>query len=313
MAKSIAIDVRNLKKIFRTPGDRTGNTVLNNISFEVPRGSAVAVTGANGSGKTTLLKILATLYLPDAGKTTILGYDLVRDAALIREKISFVSPALDFQRKLTLDENLKFFAKVQNSDPENAYLFLEELNLMEKIDDRTETFSEGQKAITRLAIGLMKSVDILLLDEVTLGLDVFRREQVINYLKTQLNHKTLMIIDHDSTVIDRLCEHVLILKNGGYVHNMMSIKELLESLPYTHEITALPKRYLTDREIKQVWPNFSRAGGTLRFYPTSRDEAQVINTRILSSGFISRAETRSIDLNDYSMRIASEGDISHSI
>lgn len=301
-----AIEVEHLKKTFRTPGDRVGTTVLNDISFEVPRGTSVAITGENGSGKTTLMKVLSTLYLPDAGKISILGHDLVLEASQIREKISFISPALDFQRKLTLNENLKFFAKVQNSDPENAYAFLEEMNLIEKLNERTETFSEGQKAITRLAIGLMKPVDILLLDEVTLGLDVFRREQVINYLKSQLNHKTLMIIDHDSTVIDRLCEHVLILKAGGYVHSMVSISDLLDSLPYTHEITALPKRLLTDREVKQVWPNYIRTGGTIRFYPTSRDEAQVINTRILSSGFISRAETRAIDLNDYSMRIAQE-------
>ena len=67
-----------------------------------------------GSGKTTLLKVLATLYLPDGGMNRVLDMDLVRDAPLIRERISFISPGLDFQRKLTLEENLKFFAKVQN-------------------------------------------------------------------------------------------------------------------------------------------------------------------------------------------------------
>ncbi|MCY3412923.1 MAG: ABC transporter ATP-binding protein [Candidatus Heimdallarchaeota archaeon] len=305
-----AIEVENLKKVFRTPGDRVGNTVLNDVSFNVPRGSSVAITGENGSGKTTLLKVLATLYLPDEGKASVLGYDLVKEATLIRERISFISPGLDFQRKLTLDENLQFFAKVQDSDPENAYKFLSEMNLSDKLHERTETFSEGQKAMARLAIGLMKSSDILFLDEVTLGLDVQRREQVINYLKSQLNHKTIMMIDHDSTVIDRLCEYVLILKSGGYVYQMMSIPELLSSLPYTHEITAIPIRYLNDREIKQVWPDFTRTGGTIRFYPRSRDEAQVINTRILSSGFISRAETRAIDLNDYAMRIATQDSMS---
>lgn len=308
-----AIKVENLKKIFKTPGDRIGHTVLTDISFEVPRGTSVAVTGANGSGKTTLLKVLSTLYIPDEGKCSILGYDLVKDQAKIRKRLSFVSPGLDFQRKLTLDENLKFFARVQDSDPDNAYKFLDKMNLMDKIDERTETFSEGQKAITRLAIGLMKSVDVLLLDEVTLGLDVSRREQVINYLETQLNHKTMMIIDHDSTVIDRLCDRVLILKNGGYMHKMMEIKDLLKTLPYTHEIICIPRRTLSDREIKQVWPEFTRTGGTIRFYPTSRDEAQVINTRILSSGFISRAETRSIDLNDYAIKIAAEEEIPFNI
>ncbi len=301
-----AIEIENLKKTFRTPGNRAGNVVLSDISFDTPRGDSVAVTGANGSGKTTLLKILATLYLPDGGRCRILDMDLIREANLIREFISFVSPGLDFQRKLTLNENLEFFAKVQNSNLDGAYGFLEEMQLLDKLEDRTETFSEGQKTITRLAIGLMKDADILFLDEVTSGLDVNRKEQVINYLKSELNHKTILMVDHDSTVIDRLCDKVLILKHGGYVDRMVSIKELLDGLPYSHEITAIPKRTLTEREVKQLWPHYTRAGGTIRFYPKNRNETQIINTRILSSGFISRAETRAIDLNDYAIRIAEE-------
>lgn len=304
MKKANAIEVSHLKKIFRTPGNREGNIVLTDISFQLPRGSAVAVTGANGSGKTTLLKVLATLYLPDDGVSRVLDMDLVRDAHKIRNRVSFVSPGLDFQRKLTLNENLKFFAKVQNSELEGAHKFLEAMELMEKVDDRTETFSEGQKAITRLAIGLMKDAEIYFLDEVTLGLDVNRREQVINYLKTELNRKTLMIVDHDSTVIDRLCDTILILKEGGFVDRMIPIQELLETLPYSHEITAIPTRVLSDREIRQLWPHYNRSGGTIRFFPRTRQEAQIINTRILTSGFISRAETRVIDLNDYAIRIA---------
>ncbi|MHA2503278.1 MAG: ATP-binding cassette domain-containing protein [Candidatus Kariarchaeaceae archaeon] len=304
MSRNNAIEVEHLQKIFRTPGDRVGNTVLGDISFSLPKGTAVAVTGENGSGKTTLLKVLATLYLPDAGKCRILDLDLVRDASKIRDLISFVSPGLDFQRKLTLDENLKFFAKVQNSQMEGAYKFLDAMNMSEKISERTETFSEGQKAITRLAIGLMKDAEVLFLDEVTLGLDVGRREQVINYLTEHLKRKTIMMVDHDSTVIDRLCDTVLILRKGGYVDRMIAISELLDSLPYSHEITAIPSRILSEREIKQLWPEYQRAGGTIRFHPKTRSEAQIINTRILTSGFISRAETRVIDLNDYAIRIA---------
>ncbi len=304
MRKS-AIDVKNLTKVFRTPGNRKGQIVLSNINFEVERGSSVAITGQNGSGKTTLLKILATLYLPDKGRVSIFDWDLVHDASIIREHISFISPGLDFQRKLTLHENLKFFAKVQQSEPDAAYAFLDAMEMSDKLDERTETFSEGQKAITRLAIGLMKDADILFLDEVTTGLDVSRREMVINYLASFRNHKTLMIIDHNSTVIDRLCDNVLILKTGGHVYKMMEINEIIKSLSYMYEITAIPKRVLDDREITQIWPDFTRTGGTIRFYPKSRSEAQVINTRILSSGFITRAETRSVDLNDYAIRIAS--------
>lgn len=306
MGRNNAIEVSGLTKVFRTPGNRKGHVVLDDLTFDVPRGTSVAITGANGSGKTTLLKVLSTLFLPDAGKTTIMGLDLIRDASEIRDKISFISPGLDFQRKLTLKENLDFFAKVQDAEPEAAYRLLDAMNMTHIIDERSETFSEGQKAITRLAIGLMKDVEILFLDEVTLGLDVNRREQVVSYLETQLNHKTILIIDHNSTVIDRLCDNVLILKSRGSLHRMLTIKELLSSLSYRFEITATPRRALDHREIKQIWPTYVKTGGMLRFYPKTKGEAQVINTRILSSGFITRAETRSIDLNEYAIRIADE-------
>lgn len=303
MSQKYAIEVENLRKVFKNPGNREGNIILGDVSFKIPYGASVAVTGENGSGKTTLLKVLATLYLPDGGMNRILGWDLVRDASMIREKISFVSPGLDFQRKLTLEENLKFFAKVQNSELEGALKFLDAMNLSSKLDDRTETFSEGQKAITRLAIGFMKDSEILYLDEVTTGLDVNRREEVINFIESEMTRKTKIMVDHNSSVIDRLCDKVLILKRGGVVHQMINIKELLESLPYAYEITAVPKRILSDREIKQLWPHYKKTGGTIRFYPKSRTEAQIINTRILSSGFISSAETRAIDLNDYALRM----------
>lgn len=306
MSQRNVIEVEHLKKTFRSAGDREGTTILSDVSFKIPKGASVAVTGENGSGKTTLLKVLATLYLPDGGINRVLDMDLVRDAPLIREKISFISPGLDFQRKLTLEENLKFFAKVQNSELDGALQFLEAMNLTSKLDERTETFSEGQKAITRLAIGFMKDSEILFLDEVTTGLDVNRREQVINFLESEFKLKTKIMVDHNSSVIDRMCDKVLILKRGGRVHQMINIDELLDSLPYAFEITTIPKRVLSDREIKQLWPHFEKAGGTIRFYPKSRTEAQIINTRILSSGFISRAETRAIDLNDYAIRLARE-------
>ena len=292
MAQKYAIEVEHLRKIFKSPSAREGTTILSDVTFSIPKGASVAVTGENGSGKTTLLKVLATLYLPDGGVNRVLDMDLVRDAPLIREKISFISPGLDFQRKLTLEENLKFFAKVQNSELDGALHFLEVMNLTDKLEERTETFSEGQKAITRLAIGFMKDSEILFLDEVTTGLDVNRREEVINFLDSEMSRKTKILVDHNSSVIDRLCDKVLVLMRGGRVNQLIHIKELLESLPYAYEITTIPKRKLSDREIRQLWPHYEKAGGTIRFYPKSRTEAQIINTRILSSGFISRAETK---------------------
>ena len=84
--------------------------ILNGISFNLPDGDNLAIVGPNASGKTTLLKMLASIYLPDSGSINIYGYDLKKQITQVRNMISFVSPSLTFQAKLTLKETLDFFA-----------------------------------------------------------------------------------------------------------------------------------------------------------------------------------------------------------
>ncbi len=298
-----AIECEGLQKIFKSPGQKKPLQVLGDITFSIKKGTSLAITGGNGSGKTTLLKVLSTLFLAEGGNCKILGHDLIKEPRLIRERTSFVSAGLDFQRKLTLKENLEFFAMVQGSSIEPALKFLDEMNMTHILNQRAETFSEGQKAITRLAIGLMKTKsEIFMLDEVTLGLDVTRKEEVIDYLKKVIRNKTLLIVDHDSDVIERLCDEVLILRTGGYVESILSVKELMKSLPYSHEITAVPVKPLLDRDVKEIWPHFVRNGGILKFYPTNKTQAERITHRLIKSDLMSSLQTRKIDLNEYAIR-----------
>ncbi len=299
-----AITCKNLSKIFRSPG-QAPIKILTDISFQLRKGAKLAVTGGNGSGKTTLLKVLSTLYLPDEGDCKILDLDLRKQTREIQERVVFVSAGLDFQRKLTLEENLNFFAKVQNSSTEDAYKFIQDMNMTHIIDKRAETFSEGQKAITRLAIGLMKErSEILFLDEVTLGLDVNRKEEVLEYLSNKVQNKTLLIVDHDSNVIERLCSEILILKPGGISNQTISIKELTESLPYSYEINAIPKRSLTDHELREIWPHYIKTGSIIKFYPNDTNQAQRVTNRLIRSGLVNNIQTRKIDLNDLAIKMS---------
>jgi ABC-2 type transport system ATP-binding protein len=90
--------------------------ILNGISFNLPDSDNLAIVGPNASGKTTRLKMLASIYLPDSGSIEIYGYDLKKQITQVRDLISFVSPSLTFQAKLTLKETLDFFAGVQGVD-----------------------------------------------------------------------------------------------------------------------------------------------------------------------------------------------------
>ena len=102
--------------------------ILDGITFDLPKGLSLALLGPNGSGKTTLLKTLSTIYSPDGGQASVCGYDLITELAEVRKRISFVTPAMDFQKKLTLKQTLEFFVKVTKGDMALAKDFIEELN-----------------------------------------------------------------------------------------------------------------------------------------------------------------------------------------
>ena len=297
-----AVTAKNLSKQFKLPGTKTVKPVIQDVTFSVPVKTKLALVGPNGSGKTTLMKILATLYLPDSGELTIFGYDAMTEADEIRKKISFVSPGLDFHRKLTLKETLEFFAKAQRADISPAMEFIEYMGMTEKLNDRLESFSEGQKSLTRLAIGLMKNAELLLLDEVTATLDVKRKEQVINYLSKYLKDKTMVMVDHDSQVVDRLCERVLILGKQGRLARIMRVQDLVNELPYQYEITMTPLTKLSEEEAKKIWPDFEIFGGKVRFFAKKETELQGIVSRILSYRRFAKFEISGVSLHELSIR-----------
>jgi len=192
--------------------------VLDNITFSLDSGESVAFIGPNGCGKTTLLKTLATIYQPDEGEIRIFGHDVVENRSRVRAACAFVSPALSFQNKLTLRKTIRFFAGCLGLPPDSAYTFLKRMNIIHLLDKRLEGFSEGQKAMVRLAIGLLKEPRILILDEVVATLDINRREAVIGFIEEEVERNDLTL-DYWRQNVDRLLafNERPILQNAGSI------------------------------------------------------------------------------------------------
>ncbi len=258
--------------------------ILNGISFNLPDGDNLAIVGPNASGKTTLLKMLASIYLPDSGSIEIYGYDLQKQITQVRNMISFVSPSLTFQAKLTLKETLDFFAGVQDVGIDDIALnFLEEVNLTHMMDKRLESFSEGQKAMVRLVVGLMKQPRLLLLDEITATLDLTRKEAVINTIN-ELDRRykfTIILVDHDPMVVDRICDKVLLLKRGGRVLKYSTVDELLSKIPYKYDIKVTPKKTLDDGFLKNFGFPYKKMGNIIRFFTHNHSEVNELNAKLL--------------------------------
>ncbi|QNP47344.1 ABC transporter ATP-binding protein [Diaphorobacter aerolatus] len=172
-AGGYAIDVRNLNKSF---GDKH---VVNDVSLQVARGEIFGFLGPNGSGKTTMIRMMCGLLTPDSGSGTCLGYDILREAALIKRNVGYMTQRFSFWEDLTIRENLDFIARIfEMPDRRNAVdQALESLQLQSRAGQLTASLSGGWKQRLALAACMLHKPRLLLLDEPTAGVDpVARRD-----------------------------------------------------------------------------------------------------------------------------------------
>ncbi len=286
MGDKIAVNVKNVSKGFYIDELlRKKAQVLDDISFSIKEGENLAMIGPNGCGKTTLLKTIATIYLPDSGTIEIFGKDVNKELECARSHLSFVSPGLSFQNKLTLRETFKFFCAVLGKKLDDVLPFLERMNIMHMLDKRLEGFSEGQKGMVRLAIGLLKSPRILLLDEVVANLDVERKETVIEFLN-ELDRKhdfTIIMVDHDPSVVDKICDKILILRQGGQFYKLVAVEELMRSLPYKFDVNVTFRKKVDESRARSIWENYRLHHNTVRYFTQSEDEVEDLTRRLMKN------------------------------
>jgi ABC-2 type transport system ATP-binding protein len=161
------IDVRSLTK-------RYGNrTVVDHFDMQVPKGRIYGFLGPNGSGKTTTIRMLCGLLTPDEGEGTCLGYDIRRDAALIKRELGYMTQRFGLYEDLSLEENLDFIARVYAVSDRKRKVndTLERLGLASRRGQLAGALSGGWKQRLALAACLIHEPKLLLLDEPTAGVD----------------------------------------------------------------------------------------------------------------------------------------------
>lgn len=158
---------------------------LDGVSLAVAPGEFVALLGPNGAGKSTLFQLLTGLFVPDAGRIRVAGFDM-RDngrAALAALGVVFQQPTLDLD--LTVRANLMFHARMHGMGRPAAKRAAEELErvgLSERARDAARTLSGGNRRKVELARALMHEPPILLMDEPTVGLDPASRRMLVDYV-----------------------------------------------------------------------------------------------------------------------------------
>ena len=193
---------------------------VNGISFKVEEGEIFGFLGPNGAGKSTTMMILTTLLKPTSGRALVGGYDVMSDAKKVREKIGYVQQEISVDEFLTGRENLYLHARI-NQIPRNLIKsriddVLELVELGEKKDQASLTYSGGMRKRLDIANGLLSRPAVLFLDEPTVGLDIQTRRKIWGYIKKIRKDfgMTIFISTHYMEEADNLCDRIGIIDHG---------------------------------------------------------------------------------------------------
>ena len=194
-----------------------GSAALAGVSLTVEAGRAVGLLGPNGAGKTTLLRLLATSIRPSFGTARVDGLDVDRDAALVRERVAYLSHATGLYDDLTARENLRFAAAMLGTpDPEaRVQRALLDVGLDDRAGDRVRGFSAGMRK--RLALGrvLLGEASLVLLDEPMAALDADGMALVEQLLAAWKEvGVTILVAAHSTGRLDALLDARVVLERG---------------------------------------------------------------------------------------------------
>jgi ABC-type multidrug transport system ATPase subunit len=159
---------------------RFGSTLaLDKVSFTVEKGELFGFIGPDGAGKTTLFRILVSLLVPDEGRASVLGLNVVSDYGALRQRVGYMPGRFSLYPDLSVHENLTFFASVFGTTIEGEYEQIKPIYIqLEPFKDRrAAALSGGMKQKLALCCALVHRPDILLLDEPTTGVDAVSRRE----------------------------------------------------------------------------------------------------------------------------------------
>lgn len=169
-SNGIVIQAKDLTRRF---GDFTA---VDHVSFEVQAGEVIGYLGPNGSGKTTTIRMLLGLLRPSEGEARVLGFDIVRQAEAIRERVGYMSQKFALYQELTVAENLAFYAGVYGvRDPRRLAEVLALVGLEGQERQRAGELSVGWRQRLALATAIVHRPQLLFLDEPTSGVDPLAR------------------------------------------------------------------------------------------------------------------------------------------
>ncbi len=210
------IDVNHLSKSYGSVH------AVDDLTLSVKSGQVFGFLGPNGAGKSTTIKLLTTLIPPSSGSLSILGVDAVANPFKIRHKIGVVLQQPSYEPTLSVEKSLEKYGMMWNVSKTERKKRMEQLlkdfDLVEIRKKRNEDLSIGQRRRVQVAREFMHDMELLFLDEPTVGLDPSARRKLLDYLKNKVKTGlTIFYTTHILSEAEYLCDQIAIIDKGKIV------------------------------------------------------------------------------------------------
>ena len=198
------------------------NTAVADLSFAILRGEIFSLLGPNGAGKTTTIGMLSTLLPPTSGHATIDGHDILRDPMAVRRSIGLVPQEIALYDELSARQNMQFWGRMAGLGGAELQRrcndVLDQVGLLERADERIDTYSGGMKRRANIAAGLLHRPALLFMDEPTVGIDPQSRRRILDMVKElRAQGITVLYTTHYMEEAAELSDRVGIMDHGRLI------------------------------------------------------------------------------------------------
>lgn len=207
-----AIEIKNLRKEYKDV------VAVDDLSLDIKEGEIFSLLGVNGAGKTTTIKMLSTLTRPTSGNAFIYGKSILTDENDVKGLIDISMQETAVARKLTVEENLDFYAALNGLSKEETEEVkarcYKTFGLKEIAKKRAAKLSGGWQRKLSIALALVSKPKVLFLDEPTLGLDVLARRELWKAISDMKGEMTIILTTHYMEEAEALSDRIGVMANG---------------------------------------------------------------------------------------------------
>lgn len=221
---------------------------LDNVSFNVPKGSIMGFIGQNGAGKSTTIRSLLNIIPVDGGEISLLGLDHIKDEQIIKERIAVVFDEIPFHDIFNAKDMSRIFEGIYPNWNRNEYMrYLERFQLPRK--KKIGDFSKGMKMKLQIACALSHNAELLVMDEPTSGLDPVVRDEILRIFMEYLENgeRSILMSSHITSDLEKIADSITYIDRGKILLSGYK-DEILE----THGVIKCSKEQLAEIDTADI-------------------------------------------------------------